>query len=185
VRWVIDPLDGTTNYIYGYPAYAVSIGVEHEGEPVVGVVFDASRGELFAAATGGGATLDGRPIAVSTETNLSRALLGTGFAYDVERRRGQAAFTAYIIPRVRDIRRGGSAALDLCSAACGRLDAYAEFGLNEWDRSAGMVIVREAGGVAAVKPGAFGTELNLAANPALFDPLHALIRDTLTAIAQD
>ncbi len=182
VRWVIDPLDGTTNYIYGYPAYAVSIGIEHKGEPVVGAVFDAARGELFAAARGRGATLDGRPIAVSTEADLTRALLGTGFAYDVERRRGQAAFTAYMLPRVRDIRRGGSAAIDLCSVACGRLDAYAEFGLNEWDRCAGMLIVNEAAGQAAVKPGAFGTELNIAASPALFEPLHALIREALATL---
>jgi fructose-1,6-bisphosphatase/inositol monophosphatase family enzyme len=183
VRWVIDPLDGTTNYIYGYPAYAVSVGIEHNGEPIVGAVFDAARSELFAAARGRGATLDARPIAVSTEIDLTHALVGTGFAYDVERRRGQAAFTAYMLPRVRDIRRGGSAAIDLCSVACGRLDAYAEFGLNEWDRSAGMLIVNEAGGRAAVKPGAFGTELNIAANPALFDPLHTLIHEALNTLS--
>jgi myo-inositol-1(or 4)-monophosphatase len=181
VRWVVDPLDGTTNYLYGFPSYSVSIGIEVEGVAAVGVVFDASRGELYAAAAGRGATLDGRPLRVTTQDQLPLALVGTGFGYEIERRRKQAAVAAYLVPRVRDIRRAGSAALDLCAVAAGRLDAYAEFGLNEWDRCAGMLIVNEAGGRAEVLPGAFGLELNLASAPAIFDPLRRLVAEALQA----
>jgi myo-inositol-1(or 4)-monophosphatase len=179
VRWVIDPLDGTTNYVYGFPAYAVSIGVELNGEAIAGAVHDAARRETYTAALGEGAFLDGRRLAVSTETRLPHALVGTGFAYDPEIRRRQGAIVAYLLPRVRDLRRSGSAALDLCSVAVGRLDAYAEFGLNEWDRSAGMLIVREAGGMAGVVPMGFVLDLNLAAGPALFPQVQALIREAM------
>lgn len=146
VRWVIDPLDGTTNYLYGFPAYAVSIAVEADGETVAGVVYDASRAELFAAAVKLGASLNGQPIHVSSERELGRALIGTGFGYDPARRALQGALLARIVPHLRDVRRAGSAALDLCSVACGRLDGYYENGLNPWDYGAGALIVREAGG---------------------------------------
>jgi myo-inositol-1(or 4)-monophosphatase len=181
VRWVIDPLDGTTNYIYGYPAYSVSIGVEADGEMVVGVVYDAARSELFTASKDHGAYMNGAPISVSPQEQLALTLSGTGFGYDVEIRRRQAAVCARMTPRLRDIRRSGSAAIDLCTVACGRLDAYYEFGLNEWDRAAGMLIVREAGGRAEVLASDFGQQLNLASGPALFEPLHALVRE---AVAQ-
>jgi myo-inositol-1(or 4)-monophosphatase len=179
VRWVIDPLDGTTNYLYGFPSYSVSMGVEVDGEAAVAAVFDASRGELYAATAGRGATLDSRLLHVTAQDQLPLALVGTGFGYDVERRRKQAAVAAYLVPRVRDIRRAGSAALDLCAVAAGRLDAYAEFGLNEWDRCAGLLIVNEAGGRAEVLPGAFDLELNLASAPAIFEPLHRLVAEAL------
>ncbi|MFN0094168.1 MAG: inositol monophosphatase family protein [Dehalococcoidia bacterium] len=147
LRWVIDPLDGTTNFLYGIPAYAVSIGLEDSEGALAAVVADAARGELFAAARGRGATLDGRPIEVSRPPNLGVALTGTGFGYDADRRRRQVEVVARVLPQVRDIRRGGSAALDLCYLACGRLDAYFEAGLGPWDYAAGALIVREAGGV--------------------------------------
>lgn len=187
VRWVIDPLDGTTNYIYGWPAYAVAIGIEYEGEAIAGVVHDAARGETFSASLGGGAFLNGRPISVGAETSVANALVGTGFGYAPSRRVAQAAVIARIIPHIRDIRRGGSAAIDLCHVACGRLDAYYEYGLNPWDSSAGDLIVREAGGVTSTFTGApIPRDLDLspptpgsilAANPTLHAPLLALLRD--------
>ncbi|MEO9256670.1 MAG: inositol monophosphatase family protein, partial [Tepidiformaceae bacterium] len=112
VRWVIDPLDGTTNYLYGYPAYAVSIGVESEGTTVAGVVYNAARNELFSASKGGGASLNGRAVSVSEQERLDLALCGTGFGYDREMRRRQAAVCNLMIPQLRDIRRSGSAAID-------------------------------------------------------------------------
>lgn len=144
--WVIDPLDGTTNFLYGFPAFAVSIAVEVGGEAVVGVVHDVSRDEVFAAAKGRGATLDGRPIETSGKRDLETALVATGFGYAPERRRRQAALVAEVLPSVRDIRRAGSAALDLCWVACGRLDGYFEQGIQHWDWGAGTLIVAEAGG---------------------------------------
>ena len=183
VRWVLDPLDGTTNYLYGYPPYAVSIGVEVDGVTVAGVVHDASRAETYTAARDGGAFMNGRQITVSNEERIPHTLLGTGFGYDVEGRRKQAAIVARLLPQVRDIRRSGSAALDLCSVASGRLDGYYEFGLNEWDRAAGILIVQEAGGLAEVSAGGFGLELNLASGPALFRPLEALVHDAVAALA--
>jgi myo-inositol-1(or 4)-monophosphatase len=179
VRWVIDPLDGTTNYVYGFPAYAVSIGVELDGNAIAGAVHDAARGETYTAARGEGAFLDGRRLAVSSESRLPHALVGTGFAYDPEIRQRQGAVVAHLLPRVRDLRRSGSAALDLCSVAAGRLDAYAEFGLSDWDRSAGMLIVREAGGMAAVLPVGFVLDLNLAAGAGLYTQLEALVREAV------
>lgn len=179
VRWVIDPLDGTTNYLYGYPAYAVSIGVEAEGTTVAGVVYDAARSELFSASKDGGAFLNGRAISVSGQERLELALCGTGFGYDREMRRRQAAVCNLLIPQLRDIRRSGSAAIDLCTVACGRVDAYYEFGLNDWDRAAGILIVREAGGRAELVESNFGQELNLASGPALFEPLHGLVREAV------
>lgn len=176
VRWIIDPLDGTTNYVYGIPAYAVSIGVEVHGETVAGVVHDAAHGETFAAAKECGATLNGRPIVVSTLENLQMALVATGFGYSPEVRAEQATVLAKILPRVRDIRRGGSAALDLCWVACGRLDGYFEQGLREWDLAAGALIVREAGGEAVGLDGMPAKAGSIVAAPrALLQPLRALV----------
>ncbi|MDP1805906.1 MAG: inositol monophosphatase family protein [Acidimicrobiales bacterium] len=147
VRWVIDPLDGTTNYVYGFPGYNVSIAAEIDGQASVGVVFDVVRDELFSAQRGKGATRDGEPIRVSGTSDLGQALVGTGFSYEPDRRRRQAAVLVEVLPQVRDIRRQGAAALDLCSVACGRLDAYYERGLAPWDLAAGGLIAREAGAV--------------------------------------
>src|SRR4051794_3797466 len=147
VRWVVDPLDGTTNYLYGFPGFNVSIGAEVDGEAVVGAVVDVVRGELFSAARGRGATRDGRPIQASGAARLGHALVGTGFSYEPDRRRKQAEVLVKVLPEVRDVRRQGAAALDLCSVACGRLDGYYEKGLAPWDLAAGGVIAREAGAV--------------------------------------
>jgi myo-inositol-1(or 4)-monophosphatase len=144
-RWVIDPIDGTTNYLYGHPGFAVSIACELDGEAIVGVVHDPLHRDVFAATRGGGATRNGDPIRCSQETDLSKALVATGFGYDPDRRRKQGEVVARIIGDIRDIRRMGAAAVDLCSVACGRVDAYFERGLNPWDLAAGQLIAAEAG----------------------------------------
>ena len=147
VRWLIDPIDGTTNFVYGHPGFSVSIGVEVDNRPVAGVVVDPLLGDEFCAAQDQGATRNGRPVRVSSVDDPATALVATGFGYDSERRRRQAEALATILPRVRDIRRVGGAALDLASVSCGRVDAYFEWGLSPWDCSAGSVLVTEAGGV--------------------------------------
>lgn len=183
VRWLIDPIDGTTNFVYDAPGYGISIGVEVRGERVVGVVHDVALAETFAASRGGGATLNGRPIRVSAQDDLASALVGTGFSYEATVRASQADVLRHVLPRVRDIRRRGSAALDLCWVACGRLDAYYERDHGgPWDIAAGEVIVREAGGVVGNLVGARNAPVTtpdvvLAAGPALFDQLVALLRD--------
>jgi myo-inositol-1(or 4)-monophosphatase len=148
-RWVVDPLDGTTNFLYGFPVWAVSIGLDDDQGGLIGVVFDPVRDELFAAERGGGATLNGEAITVRSPDQLGRALLATGFSYDAERRALQAGVMQRVLPNVRDIRRAGAAALDLSWLAAGRVDAYYERGLNPWDWAAARVIVAEAGGQVA------------------------------------
>jgi myo-inositol-1(or 4)-monophosphatase len=146
LRWVIDPLDGTTNFAHGYPRFAVSIGVEHEGEPAVGVVYDPLLDECYHALAGGGAFRNGRPIRVSRETAFDRALLATGFAYDKRENDDNLTEFRAVLKTARELRRDGSAALDLCYVASGRLDGYWEHKLKPWDVAAGGLIVREAGG---------------------------------------
>ena len=146
-RWVIDPLDGTVNYAHGYPCFCVSIGVERGGVRSAGVVYDPLRDELFEAVRGGGARRNGRPIRVSQERSLGRALLGTGFAYDVrESERDNLDLLARAVKRAGGVRRDGSAALDLCYVACSRFDGFWELKLHPWDVAAGLLIVDEAGG---------------------------------------
>jgi myo-inositol-1(or 4)-monophosphatase len=151
IRWVIDPIDGTVNFLYGLPAYAVSIAAEVDGEVRAGVVLNAATGELFTAVSGGGAHLvtPDRPEPVrlsgSRPVSLEQSLVATGFGYRVEQRRVQGAVVAALLPRVRDIRRHGSAALELCAAAAGRVDAYYELDLKPWDHAAGALIAAEAG----------------------------------------
>ena len=145
VRWVVDPLDGTVNFLFGIPQWAVSIACEDADGALAGVVYDPLRDELFSAERDGTSLLDGSPIKASTRTDLSTALVGTGFGYDAEVRRAQAAVVARLLPDVRDIRRLGSAAVDLAWTACGRLDAYYEHGLNAWDLAAGGLICACAG----------------------------------------
>ena len=146
VRWVIDPLDGTTNYLYRLPAFSVVIAVEVEGRVHAGVVHDVMAGETFWALRGYGAFRGTAPIRVSAKDRLATALVATGFSYSQERRRLQAERLVRVLPAVRDIRRMGSAALDLCAVACGRVDGYFEEGLNPWDYAAGWLLVEEAGG---------------------------------------
>jgi myo-inositol-1(or 4)-monophosphatase len=145
VRWIVDPLDGTTNYLYGLAGFGVSIAAEQDGTVVAGVVLDVVHDELFAASRGGGATLDGTPIIASSAMDLPRALIATGFSYSAERRARQAAALVEVLPHVRDIRRFGAAAVDLCAVACGRVDGYFERGLAQWDLAAGGLIASEAG----------------------------------------
>ena len=145
-KWIVDPLDGTTNYAHGYPVFCVSIGLEHEGRIVAGVVHDPTRDETFAAERGLGATLNGRPVRVSDTDDLNRALVCTGFPYDVRGRDDFARHFTNFIRRAQSIRRDGSAALDLAYVACGRFDAFYEDGLRPWDVAAGTLLVEEAGG---------------------------------------
>lgn len=172
-RWVVDPLDGTTNYLYRFPAWVVSVALEDAGGALAGVVHDPLRGETFAAARGRGATLNGARIAVSGAERLDGALIGTGFGYTAERRAAQAEVVARVLPLVRDIRRAGAAALDLCMVACGRLDGYYERGLNAWDWAAGSLIAAEAGATVLPLP---GDPSGLAvASPAIADELASLV----------
>jgi myo-inositol-1(or 4)-monophosphatase len=176
VRWVIDPLDGTTNFLYGLPAFAVSIAVEVDGTTEVGVVVDAARHETFTAVRGRGAHLDGRRLRVNGADQLATALIGTGFSYDAARRARQGAVVAQVLPLVRDIRRVGAAALDLCWVAAGRLDGFYEKGLAPWDLGAGALVAAEAGArVGDLAGGPASGAFTLATAPALFEPLRALL----------
>ena len=180
VTWVVDPIDGTTNFSYGYPAFCTSIAAELDGHVVVGVVHDPVRGQTFSARLGGGAFLDGRPATVRPAgPPLAHALLGTGFGYDAGRRAAQGEVLARVVPHVRDIRRAGSAALDLCTVGCGRLDAYYERGLQHWDHAAGGLVAAEAGAwVGTLEGGPLDSERTVvAARRDLVEPLLALLRD--------
>jgi myo-inositol-1(or 4)-monophosphatase len=183
ITWVVDPIDGTVNYLYDLPAYAVSVAAvtgDMQGgddwEVLAGCVHNPANGETFTATRGGGAYLDGRPLHVNDVTDPAQALVATGFGYDAERRRQQAQVVAVVLPQVRDIRRLGSAALDLCQVACGRVDAYFERGLQPWDMAAGTLVAREAGavvsGLAGTPP---GERFALAAAPALHAALEGIL----------
>jgi myo-inositol-1(or 4)-monophosphatase len=146
LTWVIDPIDGTTNFVYGFASCAVSIAAVRDDATLVGVVHDPKNDETFIATKGGGATLNGHAISRATaHPPLSESLIGTGFSYSSTRRLEQASLLPTVLPAVRDLRRAGSAALDLCYVAIGRLDAYYEAGLKAWDRSAGLLVATEAG----------------------------------------
>jgi myo-inositol-1(or 4)-monophosphatase len=216
VRWVIDPLDGTTNYLYGHPGWAVSIAAELTGGApaaedaagrddsdgvggghgthgpsshgdldgdgvVAGVVIDAVHGEVYTAARGHGAHRNGEPLRCSDQADVGQALVATGFGYAAERRRVQAEVLVDLLPQVRDIRRMGSASVDMCSVACGRVDAYYERGLSWWDWAAGLLVARESGAIVttldpAGRPPGPGVDSVVVAGPALIDPLSALLR---------
>jgi myo-inositol-1(or 4)-monophosphatase len=145
-KWIIDPLDGTTNYAHGYPCFCVSIGVERAGAIEIGVVYDPSRDEMFAAERGLGATLNDRPMRVSTVDDLNNAMLCTGFPYNVRERPNFARDFVNFTMTAQAVRRDGSAALDLAYLACGRFDGFWEDGLNAWDVAAGVLLIEEAGG---------------------------------------
>lgn len=145
--WIIDPLDGTTNYAHGYPNFAVSVGLEHEGQVILGVVYDPMRDELFSAVKGCGAFLNGDRVSVSENAPLIRSLLATGFPYDrLQSPENNLNYFNALIMMCQEVRRSGSAALDLCSVATGRLDGYWELKLGPWDVAAGSLIVMESGG---------------------------------------
>ena len=176
VRWVIDPLDGTANYVRGNPGYCVSIGVEVDGEPAVGVVVD-SLGVRTEGVHGVGAVRNGRPVRPSDRQDLAASVLATGFGYDPEARARQAKVAAVVLPRVADIRRAGSAAWDLVAAATGQVDAYYEVGLAPWDLCGGRVIVEAAGGLVRTFAQPNGEELVVASPPQLLEPLLELLAE--------
>ncbi|MGY1718752.1 MULTISPECIES: inositol monophosphatase family protein [unclassified Blastococcus] len=183
VRWIVDPIDGTVNFLYGIPAYAVSVAAEVDGVVRAGVVLNVATGELFSATSGGGAWLEspGRPprrLTVPTPEALDRTMVATGFGYRVEQRRAQGAVVAQLVTRVRDIRRFGSAALDLCAVAAGRVDAYYELDLNPWDHAAGALVAAEAGAVVTGLDGTpVGEPMVVAVAPSVAEPFLALVSE--------
>ena len=187
IDWVVDPIDGTVNLLYGLPAWSVSVAVV-QGPPdpahwrgLAGVVVNPVSGEVYEASAGGGARRNGVAIHANPDVALSRALVGTGFGYSAEQRRRQAEALLHVLPRVRDIRRVGSAALDLCWVASGRLDAFYEEGLNPWDHAAGAIIAREAGVIISGPDGGpESSELLVAAAPSVYEEFAALIAETRT-----
>ena len=182
VRWVVDPLDGTVNYLYDLGGWAVSIAAEVGGRSVAGVVYVPSAGETFAAELGGGATCNELPLRLGPGPALDRALVATGFGYHARRRAHQAAVLARVLPLVRDIRRFGACAVDLCSVASGRVDGYYERGVNPWDFAAGGLVATEAGArVEGLRGAAPSDRFLLAAPPEVFGPLH----DVLAAAGAD
>jgi myo-inositol-1(or 4)-monophosphatase len=177
VRWIVDPLDGTTNFLYGFPAWCVSVAAEVDGVVAAGAVFDPNHDELWTAVRGAGAARNGEALAaLEDRSGLATALVATGFAYKPEEREAQGRVASYVLPRVRDIRRAGSAAIDLCWVAAGRVDAYFEQGTNLWDWAAGALVAAEAGAwVGGYDGGAPSSAGLVAARPALAAELRTLI----------
>ena len=180
VRWIVDPIDGTVNYMYRLPEWAVSIAAELNGEIVAGVVHAPALGETYVAGKGKGAALHKqgvqRKLTVNPAPTMDRALVATGFGYDVQRRKAQARVAAEVIPQVRDIRRAGSASVDICSLAAGRVDAFYERGLNTWDHAAAGLIAQEAGAtIGGLNGEAPGESFYLAAPEPLFSDLSELL----------
>jgi myo-inositol-1(or 4)-monophosphatase len=181
--WIVDPLDGTTNFVHGIPCYAVSIGLEHKGEIILGVVYEVNRDECFSAVVSGGAFLNGKPIHVSERKSLSESLIATGFPiYNFEHLDAYLQVLKAFMQTTQGVRRIGSAASDLCYLACGRVDAFFEYNLNPWDVAAGALIVKEAGGIVQdFKNGnkwLFGKQI-CAGNPLLFSEFSSLVNKHL------
>jgi myo-inositol-1(or 4)-monophosphatase len=175
LQWVLDPLDGTINFLYGLPLFAVSVAAAVEGEVVAGAVIDVLRGEVFSAHVGGGARLDGEPIAVSECAELAKALVTTGFSYQSQLRDLQGEVAHRVLSRARDLRCFGSAALELCWVACGRVDAYFQRDTEIWDRAAGALIAAEAGARTEL-PCPENDDLAIAAAPRVFDDLWTVVQ---------
>jgi myo-inositol-1(or 4)-monophosphatase len=176
VTWVVDPIDGTVNFLYDLPQYAVSIAASRDGEVVAGVVVNVASGEVFAATRGGGATLGGRRLKVREVVPLDQRLVATGFNYVREVRTLQAVAVSRLLGSVRDVRRLGSAALDLCALAAGRFDGYVEEGLNAWDLAAGGLIASEAGARVESLRGVGGTACVVAAPEGGYEEFLDLVR---------
>jgi len=174
ITWVIDPVDGTVNYFYGLPGWNISIAAKDSSGTIVGVVHAPTIGSTWHATRGGGAFLNGVRIECNNPVELNRALLSTGFAYDVKDRLNQLDILDHLIPRIRDIRRIGAAATDLCLVATGMVDGYIETGLKEWDLAAGALIATEAGAVVTTHQWR-GMELTVAAGPSLHADLRSQI----------
>lgn len=175
VRWIVDPIDGTVNYLYGLPQYAVSIAAEVDGEVVAGVVLNAATGQEYVATRGGGASVDGRPLGVRDPVPISQRLVLTGFGYEAELRARQGAAVARMLPQVRDIRRLGSCALDLCALAAGLADAYVEEGVNLWDHAAAGLIAAEAGARLRISDTVLGKSLLVCAPETGFEAFATLV----------
>ncbi|SFQ60928.1 myo-inositol-1(or 4)-monophosphatase [Amycolatopsis arida] len=177
VTWVVDPIDGTVNFLYGYPWFAVSVAAQVDGVSVAGAVVEPVSGRRWTAARGAGARVDGRPLRVSAPTGLDVTLLSTGYAYRRDRRTRQAEMVAAMLGRVRDVRRAGASSLDLCAVAAGWVDAYVEHGLSRWDWAAGALIAAEAGAVVALPGEAadLGEDATFAAAPTIAAPLRAAL----------
>ena len=174
IAWVIDPIDGTVNFLYDLPVVAVSIAAKVNGAVVAGAVADVVRGEMFSAAAGQGARHNGHEVHASSVASLADALVATGFAYNANHRAEEAEVFSRVLPKARDIRCFGSAALHLCWVACGRVDAFYERGLNDWDVAAGVLLAREAG--AMVEPASSNNgDVVIAASAQIFDPLRRLV----------
>lgn len=179
ITWHVDPIDGTSNFLYDLPTWAVSIGATDADGPVAGAVFLPVLNEMFVASRGAGATCNGAPITVSSCADLSTALVGTGFGYDPERRSRQGRAVAAMIGQVRDIRRLGAASVDICFVACGRLDAYFEEALHSWDLVAAQIIATEAGATASnFEGGPVTPEKVLISAPAIHGAFVALVGST-------
>jgi myo-inositol-1(or 4)-monophosphatase len=179
VTWVVDPIDGTTNFLYGHPWFAVSVAAQVDGVSVAGAVVEPVSGRHWTAARGQGSWLDGRALAVSATERLELALMSTGFAYSAERRVRQGRFVADVVGRVRDIRRSGAASLELCAVAAGWADAYIEHGLGRWDWAAGALIASEAGAVVSL-PGeddALGADATFACAGPIAESLRSALVD--------
>ncbi|GAB3672346.1 inositol monophosphatase family protein [Saccharopolyspora tripterygii] len=180
LRWVVDPIDGTVNYLYGFPFYAVSLAAQVDGRSVAGAVVEPVSGRVWSAAAGHGALLDGEPLRVSGSHRLDLALVGTGFAYAVQRRTAQSRVVTELLGQVRDIRRAGAASLDLCAVAAGWLDATYEVGLNRWDWAAGALIAEEAGATLRLpekgSADGLGDEMLVCATPGIAEGLTGALR---------
>jgi myo-inositol-1(or 4)-monophosphatase len=178
ITWVIDPIDGTVNYLYDIPGWCISIAAKDNDGGLVGVVYSPATQSLWKASRGGGAQLNGNPIRCNEPIALDRALIGSGFAYDIEKRKIQAELVARLLPQIRDLRRLGACAVDICHVASGSLDAYFEAGVNEWDYAAAGLIATEAGAKISIDKGIWNGEKSMVivAGPSLHAQLSAQIR---------